>query len=495
MKKLDDEQDKPEQDKPEQDENDLHLVTTEKVYPFTIYSPKEKYILIVILSLVGWWSTVSSPIYFPALPTIRSYFDISDSIADLSVVAYLVFQGVMPTFSSSLADTFGRRPVILISMLCYVGSSIAISQSNVYWLLTVLRCVQAASIGPVIAISSGVSGDVCLAADRGSFVGMVSGMQLTGNAFGGLIGAALINQFGWRGIFIFCSIGCGVTLIFAIFVLPETMRQMVGNGSVKPKYFLNVAPIFLLNHYKKRLTDDVDTLAPKRRFDILAPFKMLGHVDIALTLFPLGLKFAIWTMVLTSLSRLEGGSYQYSVLKVGYIYLPQGVTCFIGSFVSGKLLDISYKRGLAKYESKFGDLPKDEAPEFNSLRTRMTTLLAPCLLQCFGSIIYGWCLQYEMNISSIIISTCMISYASSSSISIGMTILVDLNPEMASTSASLMNLTRCLLAALGTGVLSKMTESMNLGGCYTFWGILSILSDLLLVYLAYWRNERRGNKN
>lgn len=75
--------------------------------PYSIFTSYDRLVLIVILSLIGFWSTISSPIYFPALPTLTSYFHTSSSIMNISVVAYLIFQGIAPTISSNLADTFG----------------------------------------------------------------------------------------------------------------------------------------------------------------------------------------------------------------------------------------------------------------------------------------------------------------------------------------------------------------------------------------------------
>ena len=235
--------------------------------PYSIFTSYDRLVLIVILSLIGFWSTISSPIYFPALPTLTSYFHTSSSIMNISVVAYLIFQGIAPTISSNLADTFGRRPVILASIIVFCASCVAISQTNVYWLLAVLRCIQAAGIAAVISISSGVAGDVCTRANRGSMVGAVAGLQLVGNGIGGLVGAALISSFNsWRSVFIFLTIGGGVTFILAIFILPETSRKLVGNGSVVPKNILNKSPYIYLPHFKKRMNNDITTIVPATRF-------------------------------------------------------------------------------------------------------------------------------------------------------------------------------------------------------------------------------------
>ncbi|KAK6205004.1 major facilitator superfamily domain-containing protein [Scheffersomyces amazonensis] len=453
--------------------------------PYTIFNQHEKYILILILSFVGFWSTVSSPIYFPALPTLTAYFHTTPAIMNLSIVAYLLFQGIAPTVASNLADNFGKRPVIIASIIIYVASCVAISQTNVYWLLAVLRCIQAAGIAPVIAISSGVAGDVCTAADRGGFVGVVAGFQLVGNGLGGLLGAVLISSFNsWRAIFIFLAIGAGVTFIFCLFCLPETARNIVGNGSVIPKNFFNKSAMIYLPHFRRKLNNETSTISEQTAFDFWSPFRIFFKPDVFFTLFPVGMQFAAWTMVLASIStELESSAYNYSVLKVGLIYLPQGIACLLGSMVIGKVLNVYYTYRRNKYEEKYKDTI--ERPPFNIVKTRLDICIFPAAMMIIGLLIFGWCLQYRKNISSIIISTILIAFSSSAFISACTTMLVDLYPGKGSASTSCLNLMRCWLAALGSGVLDKMISSMGLGGCYTLVAGLCLLADLSLFYVVH----------
>ncbi|KAI5954303.1 QDR1 [Candida jiufengensis] len=477
-------------------ENQNHLRKSESIkskslYPYTIFEKNEKIILILILSSVGFWSTCSSPIYFPALPTLTSYFHTSESIMNISVVCYLLFQGITPTISSNLADTFGRRPVILASLLIFVASCIALSQTNVYWLLAVLRCIQAAGIAPVIAISSGVSGDVCTPANRGSMVGATAGLQLLGNGIGGLFGAALISGFGtWRAIFVFLAIGGGVTFVGAFFFLAETSRQIVGNGTVMPKNLLNKAVLIYLPFFKKKMTNDVATIEPKKKFDILGPFKIFIKKEVFLILLPSGIQFAVWSMVLTSLStELEGPKYDYSVMHVGLIYLPQGLSCFVASMTAGKAMNWYYKYRKNLFDKRMENVPKDQIPAFNIVATRITLTVVPASLMIIGLIIFGWCIQYRRHIISIIISTILIAFSSSVMIAICTTLLVDLYPNQGSASASCLNLMRCWLAALGVGVLDKMIAKLDLGGTYTLIAGICLILDLCLVYVLYCTNK------
>lgn len=72
----------------------------------------------------------------------------------LQVTMYIVMQGVAPMFWGPLADKYGRRP-------CYAGCLILLSASNIglalvptsaYWLLMLLRCLQATGSASTIAI-------------------------------------------------------------------------------------------------------------------------------------------------------------------------------------------------------------------------------------------------------------------------------------------------------------------------------------------------------
>lgn len=467
---------------PDGKKRDSSEENSKRVPPFTIFVKSDKAFLIILISAIGFWSSISSPIYFPAIPTLSKYFHVSDEIMNISVVLYLIFQGLAPSVSSNFADTFGKRPVFIASFLIYIASCIAISQTNVYWLLAFLRCIQASGIAPVIAIGSGVAGDVCTAADRGGFVGIVNGMLLVGNGIGGLVGALIIHGFDWRAIFIFLAIGGGATLLFVLIFLPETSRMIVGNGSIVPKSAFNKAPVLLFPHIKPKLTNDTSTLAPKEKMDFFAPFKLVLKIPVICTLLPAGLQFAAWTMTLTSISTvLESDAYNYSVIHVGLIYLPQGIACFVASLLSGKALNVYYRYRSNLHEKKYQDWDIEKRPPLNKYRIRLDLAIVPATFMILGLIIFGWCLEYKRHIISIIISTILISFAASSFMSIVITMLVDLQPTKGSTAASSVNLVRCLLAAIGVAVLEKMSHSMTLGGTYTFLAGICFLADLLLV--------------
>lgn len=460
-------------------EEDLDRVATS----YTIFFGARKTLLMVLLSAIGIWSSISNSIYFPALPVLTEYFGVSPEMMNVSLVVYLIFQGLVPTLTSNLADIYGRRPVVIISFSIYIAACIGISQTRTFWLLAVLRCVQAGGIAPVIAINSGISGDVCTAASRGSFVGTVSGMLLVGQAFGSLLGSLFIARWSWRAVFVFLAIGAGVTLVFVLLLLPETCRSIVGNGSVMPTPLYR-APVLALPGYKRHINNDRSTMAPTLKLDFLSPYKILIEPSVIACLVPSGLQFAAWTMSLTTLARaLEGSRYNYSVAHVGLMYLPQGISCLLGSLVSGKALNMYYAFRHLAYEKKYAVEERAHHP-FNRLRVRLDVAIIPTILFFFGMVLYGWTLDSGSHVVAVVVGTCMASFGCSASMAIVTTMLVDLHPNRGLASASCINLVRCLLAAAGVAALDEMEAALGIGGCYTLMGGLCLLANLALGYVV-----------
>lgn len=466
---------------------DLNEVkVSHKVPDYSLMTMNEKYVMSILLSTVGIWSTLSSSIYFPALPILSEKFVESAAVTNVSVVAYLLFQGIAPTFVAPLADAYGRRPLVLISLACYCGVCVGLARTNVYWLLVVLRCLQAAAIAPIVSVTTGSVGDICTRAERGNFVGIVSGIQLIGQAVGALIGAAVVSRFGWRGIFVLLAIGSGGVLIIALFIYPETNRLIVGNLSVEPKYFWNDTPLLHLPNMAKRLTNDDSTLAKSNANfkNTLTPFKIIVRREVFFVLLPGGLQFAAWTMSLTTLSTSLMTKYNFSVMKVGLCYLSPGMGALLGSIVSGRILNYVYKQKREKYEQE-RDASEDPEnfPPFNIVRARLDLCIIPSFIAGATYVVFGWCIEYKVNIAPILISAFIFTFCAVNLMASLMTLVVDLFPNQGSAAASCVNLMRCLLAAAGVGVLQNMIDKLGEGGTFTIMAGFCVIGLIALIFM------------
>lgn len=77
-------------------------------------------------------------------------------------------------FWGTLGDRWGRRPMFLACLLVLALACIGLARvpTNAYWLLMLLRCLQAAGSASTIALGAGVIADIATRAERGSFFGL-----------------------------------------------------------------------------------------------------------------------------------------------------------------------------------------------------------------------------------------------------------------------------------------------------------------------------------
>ncbi|KAK5959745.1 Aqr1p PWA37_003112 [Arxiozyma heterogenica] len=468
--------------------------------PYTLLSYPMKWAMVAILTMCGFWSSLGSPIYYPALRQLEKQFHLDEDKVNVTVVVYLLFQGIAPTVSGGLADVYGRRPVILLGMLVYVVASIGLARAPSYGVIVFLRCIQSIGISPTIAISSGVVGDYTLKHERGTFVGATSGFVLIGQGIGPLLGAVIAARWNWRAIFWFLTIGCGTSFAIAFFLLPETKRTLVGNLSIKPPRLINRNPLFLLPSVQKRFhydNPDYETLDHKiPSLDLTGAMKITSRPEILLSLFPAGLQFAMWTLMLSSIANeLALPPYKYHLTIIGVCYLPAGIGGLCGSFFTGRIIDVYYKRALARFErdKANGTIPKDTV--FNTFRVRLMCVLPQNFIAVASFILFGWSVDKGWHIVVPLITSCISSYCAMSTLSTMTTLLVDLYPGKSSTASSCFNFVRCSLSTIFMGCFAKMKQSMTVGGTFSFLTALLLCANFLtfipMMYGMQWRAKRQ----
>jgi MFS family permease len=72
----------------------------------------------------------------------------------------MIFQAISPTFWGTLADHYGRRPVMLSTMVVYCAACIGCALSPNYAALIVFRMLQAFGSSSTVAVAAGILSDI-----------------------------------------------------------------------------------------------------------------------------------------------------------------------------------------------------------------------------------------------------------------------------------------------------------------------------------------------
>ncbi|OQV06543.1 hypothetical protein CLAIMM_11095 [Cladophialophora immunda] len=493
-------------------QNSKTMPPAEELY--SIFDDRQKALIVLIVSVAATFSGFASNIYFPALPTIAHDLGVSVELVNLTVTSYLIFQGIAPSLWGPVSDVRGRRVAYCCTFIVFFCACIGLAESKNYASLIILRCLQSTGSASTIAIGSGVIGDITTRANRGSLMGVFQAGLLAPVAIGPVIGGALAGSLGWRSIFWFLTIYSGVFLLCLILLLPETLRSMVANGGRTPS---NPMARFPLQFYQKTTkakwdrTAAASSPASRKRIDILGPFRILLSKQAAPLIVFIAVYYTTWQMSITAMSSLFEQKYGLSETQIGLTFIANGVGSMVGTFITGRLLDVDYRKVKAQHESRTTKayLGRDqevrsaraaEGDEFPLEKARLRLVPIFSVLQCLSLILFGWTIQYSsrVHIAVPIISTFITGWTVISTQSIVMTYLVDVFHDRSAAASASLNLARCLFAAGGTSFIMPMVDSIGVGLAFTVCVAVQALAMLILVvqwlFGAKWRQESEKKK-
>lgn len=180
-------------------------------------------LLIFILAALSMLGALSIDAYLPALPAITHVFSVSEATAQQTLTVYLAAFAIMTLFYGTLSDSFGRRPVLLTSMLFYVLSSIGAGLSTSLGMLILFRFLQGLTAGAGSVVGRAIVGDLFVGAEAQRVMSYISVVFGLAPAIAPILGGWLLSSFGWRSVFWFIALFSGLLLILCARELRESL--------------------------------------------------------------------------------------------------------------------------------------------------------------------------------------------------------------------------------------------------------------------------------
>lgn len=192
--------------------------------------------LILVLASISSLGPFAVDMYLPALPEMAGSLGATDASMQLTITAFLAGIAIGALLLAPLSDAIGRRPVLIGSIVLFIGASILCARVASADQLIFLRVIQAIGGGAAGAITRAVVRDLASGNEAARMLSVLMlGMSvapLIAPSLGGLILAA----WGWEANFIVLAIIGSVVLLAVALKLPETLREEM----VQPFVITNV---------------------------------------------------------------------------------------------------------------------------------------------------------------------------------------------------------------------------------------------------------------
>ncbi|MCJ0764173.1 multidrug effflux MFS transporter [Variovorax terrae] len=183
-----------------------------------------RWALAALLAVLGMLGPFSIDTYIPAFSGIAHSLGATPVEMQQTLSAYLFGFAFMNLFHGALADSFGRRPVVLWGIAVFTLASAGCALSQSVGQLVFFRALQGLSTGAGIVVSRAVIRDMFPPAQAQQVMSQVTIYFGVAPAIAPIVGGWLLVHTGWHSIFWFLT-GVGVLLWSANYkLLPETLH-------------------------------------------------------------------------------------------------------------------------------------------------------------------------------------------------------------------------------------------------------------------------------
>jgi DHA1 family bicyclomycin/chloramphenicol resistance-like MFS transporter len=185
--------------------------------------------LILFLAALTAFPALSTDLYLPALPGMTAYFDVPEYQTNLTLILFFVVYAVAILLWGPLSDRYGRRPVLLVGLTCYMLAGVLCAVSSSIFQLMVFRIFQALGTGAAVATATAIIKDVYHGRKREITLAIVQTMTVLSPALAPVVGALILKFTSWRGAFVAQAILGFLVLAGAVAFRETVTMRLTGN--------------------------------------------------------------------------------------------------------------------------------------------------------------------------------------------------------------------------------------------------------------------------
>lgn len=181
------------------------------------------YRILLILSTLMAFASISTDLYLPAIPAIAADLNAGVGNVEFTISGYLIGFSLGQLFWGPLSDQYGRRMPIIAGIILFILGSAGCAVSDSVGVLVFFRILQALGACANVVLSRAIVRDLYVGNDAAKMLSNLITVMAVAPLIGPSVGGQILHFGNWRMIFEVLVL-IGVLTLFAMKGFPETLK-------------------------------------------------------------------------------------------------------------------------------------------------------------------------------------------------------------------------------------------------------------------------------
>ena len=185
--------------------------------------PHSSFKIVFILGLLAMLMPLSIDMYLPALPVISAQFGVPAGSAQMTLSTYILGFALGQLFYGPMADSLGRKPVILGGTLVFAAAAVACALAQTIDHLIIMRFFHGLAAAAASVVINALMRDIYPKEEFSRMMSFVMLVTTIAPLVAPMVGGAVLVWFSWHAIFWILALAALLASAMIFFFIDETL--------------------------------------------------------------------------------------------------------------------------------------------------------------------------------------------------------------------------------------------------------------------------------
>lgn len=196
-------------------------------------SPHYYWFLVFILVVVSAMGSFVNDMYSPALPGMCRFFGCSVPLAQVGLTMGMIGLGLGQIILGPLSDRYGRKPVLIWSVVLFIVSAVASIFSPSIHIFNTCRLFQGLGASGGYFLARTIPADVYSGRSLAKLMALTGAINGVAPAAAPVVGGVTADAWGWQGIFIVLAAFAVLILALSPFLKESLPPERRSHGGIR----------------------------------------------------------------------------------------------------------------------------------------------------------------------------------------------------------------------------------------------------------------------